>query len=145
MRGKLHKLNPMSVWPKSASGKQTSIDNDIVRPELSLKYRFSHGREVYTTNDAVICVAYCNDIPLNIDDLTIMAGIDIAVFYTVWSYEPKAGQIIVNNIYDYLVKHKLWISRYVTLSPKTDMAKHFHLNNGAVIFRENKTSINYEY
>jgi hypothetical protein len=33
----------------------------------------------------------------------------------------------------------------VTLSPKTEMARRFHLKNGAIIFRENIETINYEY
>jgi hypothetical protein len=33
----------------------------------------------------------------------------------------------------------------VTLSPKTDMARKFHLKNGAKIFRENEETVNYEY
>jgi hypothetical protein len=37
------------------------------------------------------------------------------------------------------------IDRFVTLSPKTEMAKRFHLKNGAVVLRENDTTVNYEY
>jgi hypothetical protein len=37
------------------------------------------------------------------------------------------------------------IKRFVTLSPKTQMAKRFHLKNGAVTFRENDLTVNYEY
>ena len=35
--------------------------------------------------------------------------------------------------------------RLVTLSPKTKMARRFHLNNGAVLLKENKYTDNYEY
>jgi len=37
------------------------------------------------------------------------------------------------------------ITRFVTLSPKTEMARRFHLKNGAVVFRENEETVNYEY
>ena len=37
------------------------------------------------------------------------------------------------------------IQRFVTLSPKTDMAHRFHIGNGAGILRENASTINYEY
>ena len=37
------------------------------------------------------------------------------------------------------------ITRFVTLSPKTEMAKRFHTKNGATTFRENSESVNYEY
>jgi hypothetical protein len=39
----------------------------------------------------------------------------------------------------------IYIKRFVTLSPKTEMAKRFHLKNGAIVFRENEETVNYEY
>jgi hypothetical protein len=33
----------------------------------------------------------------------------------------------------------------VTLSPKTEMARRFHLKNGAGVYRENSTTVNYIY
>jgi len=33
----------------------------------------------------------------------------------------------------------------VTLSPKTNLARRFHLKNGAIVFRENIDTTNYEY
>ena len=45
-----------------------------------------------------------------------------------------------------LIKEKFpTVTRFVTLSPKTEMAKRFHTKNGAVTFRENQESVNYEY
>jgi hypothetical protein len=37
------------------------------------------------------------------------------------------------------------VTRFVTLSPKTDVARRFHLRNGAIVFRENVDTVNYEY
>jgi hypothetical protein len=37
------------------------------------------------------------------------------------------------------------IQTYVTLSPKTEMARRFHLKNGARELRENPNTINYIY
>jgi len=37
------------------------------------------------------------------------------------------------------------VTRFVTLSPKTDMAHRFHIRNGARMLRENADTINYEY
>ena len=37
------------------------------------------------------------------------------------------------------------IDTYVTLSPKTEMARRFHLKNGARELRENSTTVNYIY
>ena len=36
-------------------------------------------------------------------------------------------------------------NRYVTMSPKTEMAMKFHLSNGAVLLRENEETNNFEY
>ena len=53
--------------------------------------------------------------------------------------------IFVVNCVFILSKNKPEIQRYVTLSPKTEMAKRFHMRNGAVVFRENEDTVNYEY
>jgi hypothetical protein len=37
------------------------------------------------------------------------------------------------------------VKRFVTLSPMTDMARRFHLSNGAGVLQVNSTSVNYEY
>jgi hypothetical protein len=37
------------------------------------------------------------------------------------------------------------VTRFVTLSPKTEMARRFHHKNGATTLRENSESVNYEY
>ena len=39
----------------------------------------------------------------------------------------------------------LTLKRFVTLSPKTELAKRFHLKNGAIVYRENDETVNYEY
>ena len=57
-----------------STGKRMSIADDPVRPELSLDFRLSHGREIYTTFNAVVCVAYCDDIPAEVSDLNSGRG-----------------------------------------------------------------------
>ena len=37
------------------------------------------------------------------------------------------------------------ITEFVTYSPKTEMARKFHLKNGASTYRENEDSVNYKY
>ena len=37
------------------------------------------------------------------------------------------------------------ITKFVTLSPKTNIARRFHLKNGATVLRENAETVNYEY
>ena len=36
-------------------------------------------------------------------------------------------------------------TRYITMSPKTKMAKDFHLGNGAILLQENRNTNNFEY
>jgi hypothetical protein len=69
----------------------------------------------------------------------------VAIFYTIWSYAPGAGRTLIFDAVKHIKENKPEIQRYVTLSPKTDLAKRFHLRNGAVVFRENEDTVNYEY
>ena len=118
---------------------------DPVRPELSREFRHTAGREVFTNGGAIICVAYCNDVPKTVDDLDRMVGLDHAIFYTVWSKKPGHGRMLVVDLWKYLMMTQPHIKRFVTLSPKTEMAWKFHINNGAILLNENEESDNYEY
>ena len=69
----------------------------------------------------------------------------VAIFYTIWSYAPGAGRTLIFDAVKHIKENKPEIQRYVTLSPKTEMAKRFHMRNGAVVFRENDDTVNYEY
>ena len=91
------------------------------------------------------CVAFCNDVPKTVDDLTTMAGLNHAIFYTVWSRKPGYGRMLVVDLWKYLLMTEPHIQRFVTLSPKTKMAWKFHINNGAILLNENEESDNYEY
>ena len=132
------------------------LNDDTVRPELSYDFRFSNGRECFSLSDdtdihAIICVAYTHQVPKTVPELDEYAFNDfndpnsIAVFYTVWSYKKGAGRDIVFMVVDLIKQTKPWVKRFVTLSPKTEMARKFHLGNGAFILSENEESVNYEY
>ena len=127
-------------WPLSLTWHE-----DPVRPELTREFRHTAGREVYTNDGAVMCVAFCRGIPSTVGHLDTMTGLDHAVFYTVWSRRPGSGRSIVLDTYNYLQLTRPWIKRFVTLSPKTEMAYNFHTKNGGVLIRENIESDNYEY
>ena len=75
---KIKKITYADEWPLNLPWQE-----DPVRPELNREFRHIAGREVYTNGGAIICVAYCNDVPKTIDDLTSMVGLNHAVFYTV--------------------------------------------------------------
>ena len=125
---------------------------DPVRPELTVEFRTSPGRTIYALlNDqgeraATICVAYTKMVPTSTKELDKFTDPDghIAVAYTVWSKERGAGRLIVNQLIAHARKQDQ-ITRVVTLSPLTDMATKFHLNNGAKLLQINKNTQNFEY
>jgi hypothetical protein len=145
----------MKLFASISSELSYLIDDDSVRPELSYAFRVTNGRECYVLAEetplAVICVAYTHQVPTNISELEEYCFNDtndpngIAVFYTVWSYKNGAGRDIVFSVVDHIKHFKPWIGRFVTLSPKTEMARRFHLKNGAFTLSDNADSVNYEY
>ena len=68
----------------------------------------------------------------------------IAIAYTVWSKKKGGGKLIVKEVYK-MIKKSNHLNRLVTLSPLTDMARKFHLRNGAVELQVNETTQNFEY
>ena len=136
------------------------IKDDPVRPKLSADWRINNGREVYALYDdqyaeqdpvlfdgprAVICVAYTNGVALTEKDLERTSNPNTAMFYTVWSYDKGAGREIVNAVAKHIKDTREDITRYVTLSPLTEMAERFHLRNGATLARKGDTCQNFEY
>ena len=107
------------------------------------------GREVYALREndeitAVICVAYMDEVPTCEQDMK-WPGIDIAVFYTVWSYKKGAGRKIVLDTAKHIKKVHTNIKRFVTLSPLTEMAERFHLRNGATPISKTSYAQKFEY
>jgi len=128
------------------------IKDDPVRPEISTDFRVSDGRVVAALTDeehnpeAMVCVSFHDFVPEGLEDLKKTAQVPTtAIFYTIWSYAPGAGRTLIFDAVRHIKENKPEIQRYVTLSPKTEMAKRFHLRNGAVVFRENEDTVNYEY
>jgi hypothetical protein len=68
-----------------------------------------------------------------------------AIFYTIWSYVPGKAADLLFEVVEEIKKQFPTVTRFVTLSPKTPMAKRFHLKNGASVLRENESTVNYEY
>ena len=136
---------------------------DPVRPELDLAFRQSYGRKIYGLKDeegdicAIMCFAFTNKVPKTVEEMDILskdaamqaihrAGMqgDIAIAYTVWAKKKGGGRAIVNEVYK-MVKDSNHLNRLVTLSPLTDMARNFHLKNGAKELQVNDTTQNFEY
>ena len=125
------------------------IEKDPVRPHISKEWRTGSGREVYVLERdgevaACICVAYMDEVPTSEKDMK-WVGIKCAVFYTVWSYKPGAGREIVNGVAERIKSQRPWVKRFVTLSPLTEMARKFHIENGAKFIGKHHDCQNFEY
>lgn len=129
------------------------IKDDPVRPELTPEFRVNQNSRIFVLTDdqtkeplAVTCVKFLEQIPESVDDLAkTVVKTNTAVFYTIWSYAQGAGRRLIEEAQDEIRKSKPEVNTYVTLSPKTEMARRFHLKNGAEIYRENPDTVNYLY
>lgn len=127
------------------------IKDDPVRPEIPLTERVNSNSRIYMLKDgdqprAVTCVKFLQVIPAAVDDLAELVGsATTAVFYTIWSYTAGAGRDLIVEAQKSIRSEFPEIETYVTLSPKTEMARRFHLKNGAGVYRENSDTVNYIY
>ena len=142
--------------------KKCNTSEDPVRPELDNKFRTSYGRKIYGVKykgeiHAVMCFAFTNEIPKSVEELDMMSKDaflqsirrdyqvgKIAIAYTVWSKKRGGGKLIVKEVFK-LIKKTHHLNRLITLSPLTEMARKFHLSNGAVQIQVNETTQNFEY
>ncbi len=142
--------------------RECDTEKDPVRPELDNEFRTSFGRKIFGVkykNEiyAVMCFAFTNQIPRSVYELDVFSrdaflqsatrdqqGGKIAVAYTVWSNKKGGGKLIVKEIFK-MVKKSNHLNRLVTLSPLTDMARNFHLKNGADEIQVNENTQNFEY
>ena len=128
------------------------IKDDPVRPEISTDFRVSDGRVVAALTDeeqnpeAMVCVSFHNFIPEDVEGLKKTAQVPTtATFYTVWSYKPGSGRELLLQTMKNIKEQYPTVTTFVTLSPHTEMARRFHLKNGAIVFRTNKNTVNYLY
>ena len=129
------------------------IKDDPVRPELPADFRVNDNSRIFVLKDdvtekplAVTCVKFLGQIPESVDDLTTaVVNTNTAVFYTIWSYAAGAGRKLIEEAQAQIKEEKPEVQTYVTLSPKTEMARKFHLKNGAEVYRENPDTVNYLY
>ncbi len=147
----------MSLVKMSSNYWVELFKDDPVRPNLTSKFRLNGNRVSFIlTQDydkvcAIVCVAYTKKVPKTEKQLEIYSmpkvpfNCDKAIFYTIWSYSKGSGKDILFTTVDWLKKKKPEIKRYITMSPKTKMARNFHLRNGAYELHSNKETINFEY
>lgn len=126
------------------------IKDDPVRPEIPREFRVSGHRFVSALVDgkpqAMVCVSLHDFVPATVEDLALdPAQPTTAIFYTIWSYvSGTAAQLIFDTV-DAIQQEFPTVERFITLSPKTEMAYKFHIRNGARVLRENEHTVNYEY
>lgn len=130
----------------------TYLNDDPVRPHIPHELRLGSNSQVFALTDdqnhieAIVCAKFCKGVPSSEQELLTMASDpDTAVFYTIWSYKPGAGKRLIREALKKAQSELPNVKKFVTLSPPTDMARKFHLKNGATIFRVNTDTVNYEY
>jgi len=128
------------------------LTEDPVRPNIPNDIRVGNNRDVFVLKGednsvkAITCVSYQDQIPKTETELfNVDHEPNVAIFYTIWSYKPGAGRDLILTTVNYIKSNKPNINRFITLSPTTEMARRFHLKNGAVVFRDNQETVNYEY
>ena len=142
--------------------KECEISKDPVRPELDNIFRTSYGRKIYGVKykdeiHAIMCFAFTNRVPKTVKELDLMSRDaflqsvtrdqkigKIAIAYTVWSTKKGGGKLIVKQVFK-MIKKSNHLNRLVTLSPLTEMARNFHLKNGAEEIQVNEETQNFEY
>ena len=137
------------------------LNKDPVRPELDSSFKRSAGRFVYALrghgNDsfgAFCCLAMCNDIPVSTSELDRMTdsresseyeyGSIVVVPYSLWRYKRSYGYRLIDLLLKKYRK-KPFVRGVVTLSPSTELARNFHIKNGAKVYRSLELNTNYSY
>ena len=159
------KLDTFFDWIKGAELvelKECNTNEDPVRPELDNVFRRSYGRKIFGVKYlgeiyAVMCFAYTNEVPRNVNELDKFSHDaflqsaqrdqnvgQIAIAYTVWSKKKGGGKLIVKEVFK-KIKKSNHLNRLITLSPLTEMATKFHSKNGAKLLRVNENTQTFEY
>jgi hypothetical protein len=128
------------------------LKDDPVRPEIPAEQRVNENSRIYVLENeqgealAVTCVKFLSEIPATVDELAKAAvKTNTAVFYTIWSYAAGAGRQLIEEAQAEIKQQSPEVNTFVTLSPKTEMARRFHHKNGAETYRENADTVNYLY
>jgi len=158
-------LSNFFEWVKGAELvelQSCNIDEDPVRPELNNEFRTSFGRKIFGVkykNEicAIMCFGFTNHIPKTVKEFDLMTKDaylqstlrdqkvgKIAIAYTLWSKKKGGGKLIVKEVFK-KIKKSNHLNRLITLSPLTEMARTFHLKNGAIELQVNEETQNFEY
>jgi|TARA_B110000438_G_C15798370_1_gene643890 hypothetical protein len=159
------KINNFFEWIKGAELvelQSCNVNEDPVRPELDIIFRRSYGRKIFGVKHnkeicAIMCFGFTDEVPKTVRELDLMTRDaylksvqrdqnigQIAIAYTIWSKKRGGGKLIVKEVFK-MIKKSNHLNRLITLSPLTEMARNFHLNNGAVELQVNAETQNFEY
>ena len=159
------KIDNLFKWIKGAELvelKSCNIKDDPVRPELDVIFRTSYGRKIFGVKYkkeicAIMCFGFTDEVPSTVKELDLMTRDaylrsvrrdqnigQIAIAYTIWSKKRGGGKLIVKEVFK-MIKKSNHLNRLITLSPLTEMARNFHLNNGAMELQVNQDTQNFEY
>ena len=159
------KLDNFFNWIKGAELvelKTCNTTEDPIRPELDVIFRRSYGRRIFGVKYkkeicAIMCFGFTEEIPKTVRELDLMTRDaylksaqrdqkigQIAIAYTIWSKKRGGGKLIVKEVFK-MIKKSNHLNRLITLSPLTEMARNFHLNNGAKELQVNEETQNFEY
>ena len=159
------KIDNFFSWIKGAELvelKSCDITEDPVRPELGVVFRTSYGRKIFGVKYkkeicAIMCFGFTDEVPSTVKELDLMTRDaylrsvrrdqnigQIAIAYTIWSKKRGGGKLIVKEVFK-MIKKSNHLNRLITLSPLTEMARNFHLNNGAIELQVNEETQNFEY
>ena len=120
---------------------------DPVRPTIPMSWRQQYEIWAWIENQertATVCVAWLDSVPDSEASMLIMPRGFKAIAYTIWSAAPGAGKKLILALQEQIKTNPLCEGMY-TLSPPTEMARKFHVSNGARVYRINETTINYQY
>lgn len=120
---------------------------DPVRPAIPMTWRQQHEIWAWIVDgqrQATICVAWCDVVPDSEEVLLITPRGYKAVAYSIWSHAPGAGSKLICALQAKLQADPMCEGIF-TLSPLTEMARKFHIANGARVYRLNATTVNYQY
>ena len=156
MRKFKNKLSNFFKWVKGSELVELDyidVSEDPVRPELDLDFRLSHNRKIYGLEykdniEGVVCIAMCSEVPKSTRALEKFSSDEkekyIAIAYTIWSRKRGAGRQLLGKIRKHVEKNTN-AKRFLTLSPLTPVATHFHIKNGAKLININANTQNFEY
>jgi hypothetical protein len=129
------------------------VEEDPVRPHIAREQRVGRNAQVWVLQDSagqaqsVVCVSFACTVPTSEQELFDVTCDNpmVATLYTIWSRTMGGGQALISQARDFLRINYPHITRLVTLSPPTALARRFHIKNGARELQVNADTVNFEY